>query len=301
MGKSTNLDNKHKIIYKREKNLDEFLTQSEIKKLEKINQKFIKKIIMIFSTFIKSDIELNFHTVKINSYTNDDKNFHYLYSNSLKIKPLEKKSFIFFSPNLLSVFIDFLFGGNGNTINKIDIKKEITYSEDFVNKKIVEFIIDTYCKSCKDFFYIDIKFLNFNIIDLKKNFFSTNNPFITNYFDFNLNGIKVFFSILIPLSIIKQKNKKIITSLDTNISSKNTILKENIFIEHVCEIELDVIVELIISSVPKNKFDNLREGDVLLIENPEKVTAYIEKKPIFSGKHKIFDGKSIIFLENFFN
>ncbi|WP_295164829.1 FliM/FliN family flagellar motor switch protein [uncultured Buchnera sp.] len=299
MGKSTNLDNTHKIIYKKEKNLDDFLTQSEITKLEKINQKFIKKIIMIFSTFIKSDIKLNFHTVKINSYTNDDKNFHYLYSNLIKIKPLERKSFIFFSPNLLSTFIDFLFGGKGNTINKIDIKKEITYSEDFVNKKIVEFIIDTYCKSCKDFFYIDIKFLNFNIIDLKKNFFSTNNPFITNYFDFNLNGIKIFLSILIPLSTIKQKNKKILTSLDTNISLKSTIFKENIFIEHVYEIELDVIAELIISSIPKYKFDNLREGDVLLIEDPEKVIVHIEKKPVFLGKHKIFDEKSIIFLEKF--
>ncbi|AWI49860.1 FliM/FliN family flagellar motor switch protein [Buchnera aphidicola] len=299
MGKSTNLDNEYKIIYKREKNLDRFLDQNEMKKLEKINKKFIQKIIMIFSSFIKSNIELNFYTVKINSYTNDDKNFKHLYANSLKIETLEKKSFIFFSPNFLSVFIDFLFGGKGNSIIRMDIKKEITYTEHVINKKIVGFIIDAYCESCKDFFYIDIKFLDFNIIKLNKHFFYTNDLFITNYFSFNLNGIKIFLSILIPVSIIKEKNKKIINFLDKNIFSKKTILKENFFIENLSNIELDVTVELIPSYISKHTFDNLREGDVITIEDPGKVTVCIEKKPIFLGKHKIFDEKSIIFLEKF--
>lgn len=299
MGKSTNLDNKCKIIHRKEQNLDKFLAQNEMTKLEKINEKFVKEIIIIFSSFIKSEIKLNFYTIKMNSYTNNDKNFKYLYSNSIKIKPLEKTSFIFFSPNLLSVFIDFLFGGNGVSTNRNNIKNEITYTEDFINKKIVEFIINAYCKSCKDFLYIDIKFLNFNVIDLNKHCFDTNKFFITNYFNFNLNGIEIFLSILVPLSIIKQENKKIINSLNTNIPSQDTILKENVFIQNSYDIKLNVTVELIISSISKNKFNNLREGDVLTIENPEKVIAYIEKKPIFLGKHKVFNEKSIIFLEKF--
>lgn len=299
MGKSTNLYNKYKIFNEKEQKLDIFLNRDEIKKIEKINKSFIKKIMISFSNLIRGDVKLNFNIIKINSYTNDDRKLRYLYSNSIKIKPFEKTSFIFFSSNLLSVFTDFLFGGNGDSKYNIDIKKEITYTENFINQKIIKSIIDAYCESCKEIFYLNIEFIEFNIIDLNKHILYKNDIFITNYFNFSLNSINVFFSILIPLSIIKKKDQKKINSLETNICSKNITSKKNIIIKDSSNIILDICIKLIISPISKNQLDSLSEGDIFIIKNPEKIIGFIEKKPIFLGKHKVFNGKSVVFLEKF--
>ncbi|CAL4318819.1 FliM/FliN family flagellar motor switch protein [Buchnera aphidicola] len=293
MDKSINSNSQFK------KNLHSFLSKSEIEILEKINKKFIKKIIIQFSNFLKKNIKLNFYTINKDTYTNDDRNLEFLYCNSIKILPLEQESFIFFSSNLLSVFIDFLFGGNSTFVNNIDIKRNMTYTENRVNKKIIKLIIDAYCSSCRSFFSLDIEFVKCQIINLKKHTIYPNNFFITNFFNFSCNGIKIFLSILLPIEIIKQKSSKKINSTDKNIYSEKKFLKNNVSVKNIYDVKLDIVVELIVSPIFRDNFNKLSEGDILSLKNPKKIIAFIEKKPIFLGEHKIFNNQSIVFLEEF--
>ncbi|QCI16915.1 hypothetical protein D9V62_00400 [Buchnera aphidicola (Aphis helianthi)] len=296
MGKSNYLNVINKETNKKEEILN-ILSVDRIKILEKINENFIKKTITYFSKFIKNHIKLNFFSIKVNSYTDNDTDIKYLFSNEIKISNSKEQSFIFFSDNLLSVFIDLLFGGNGNYIEKINKERNISYTEKIISEKLMKLICTAYCKAIKKFYSIDMKVINIKIVDIKKLSYLNQN-YITNYFNFSINNISIFFSILFPISII-EKNFQQINSLKVNKQSliKNVNCRQDIAISNLYDVELDVIVKLIMSS--KVNCNSLSIGDILMIKSPEKVLAYIEKIPIFLGHYKNFDKKSVIFLKKF--
>lgn len=295
MGKSINLNIEYKKSTK--ENLHNFLNKSQIEILEKINKEFSKKILIKFSSFLKSDIKLNFCTINKNTHINSDKNFEFLYCNSIKILPSEEESFIFFSSNLLSIFINFLFGGNNNFIQEVNIDRKMTYTENCINKKIIKLIVDTYYSTCRDFFSFDVEFIKCQIINLKQYNVYSNDSFITNFFSFSFNEIQMFLSILLPIKIINHNNEKKINSIEKNIYSKKKFLTNNVSIKSVYDIELDVIVELFFSPTIEVNCNKLSKGDILVLKDPKKIIGMIEKKPIFLGQHKICNNRSLVFLE----
>lgn len=296
MGKSNYLNINNQIISKIEK-IHSILNIEEIKILDKIHEDFIKEIIIYFSNFIKNEIKLNFFSIKINSYTDSDENIKYLFANEIEIVNSNEKSFIFFSDNLLSVFIDLLFGGNGTCIEKINKTRKITYTEKIISQKILKLILNSYCKSFKKICSINIDSVQKKIFNIKKNSLMNVN-YITNYFNFSVNDIKIFLSILLPISIVKKNFQQQISSENNKkYLIKNTNIKKNIPSIDLYDIELDVITKLIILS--KISYNSLSIGDVLIIENPDIVISYIEKTPIFLGSYKNFDKKSVVFFKKF--
>ncbi|QCI18643.1 hypothetical protein [Buchnera aphidicola] len=287
---SQNSSNKKEEIYN-------ILSSSEIKILEKINKKFIDKTIKYFADFIKSNIKLNFFTIKLNSYTDNDKYIKYLFSNEIKILDSKNQCFIFFSDNFLPVFIDLLFGGKGTYIKKISKERNITYTEEVISQKVLKIIFSAYCKSFQKVFFIDTKTINIKIIDIQKKDFLKEN-FITNCFNLSLNNVNIFLSILFPISIIK-KNLNELISLEMNKKSfiNNVDTKKNISINNLYDIELNIIMKLIM--LKEVNYKSLAIGDILTIHKPDKVIGYIDKRPIFLGHYKNFNKKSIVFLEKF--
>lgn len=296
MGKSNYFNIVNKVINGKEE-IHNILNIDEIKILETINEKFIKKIIIYFSNLVQNHVKLNFFSIKANSYTDNDRNIKYLFSNEIEILNLNKKSYIFFSDNFLSVFIDLLFGGNGTCTEKITKQRNLTYTEEIIAQKILKLIFNAYCKSFKKFFSIDIKASHVKIFDIEKNLFMKEN-YITNYFSLSVNDVEIFLSILFPLSIMKRNFQKTISSKNNKKSLiKNINADKNISIIDLYDIKLDLVSELIISS--KIKYNSLSIGDVLLIDSPDKVIVSTQKTPIFLGKYKIFDEKLVVFLNKF--
>ncbi|ALD15043.1 hypothetical protein IX46_00410 [Buchnera aphidicola (Aphis glycines)] len=296
MGKSNGV-NSIKQTTNKEKEIHNVLSIKEIQALEKINRKFIEKITTYFSNLIKNDVKLNVFSIKLNTYINNEKDVKYLLVSTTEILNFNKKLFIFFSDNLLSIFIDLLFGGNGTCREKINQNRNLTYIEKITIKKILKLIFSTYCKFFKNIFSIDIHNCYTKIINIEKDAILKEN-YITNYFNLSLNSINVFFTIFLPVSVIKKYFQKL-NSSKSNVKclTKNIDFKKNFPVIHLHDIELQVVIKLIMSS--KTKYNSLSIGDILTVENPDQVIAYIEKIPVFLGCYKNFNKKSVVFLKKF--
>lgn len=292
---------KYQMSYKKD-TLDNFLKKDIVEKIKVINNNFIKKIEINISNIIQKDIQINNFFIDINSLDKHE-NTQYLYSNNIEFLPSKIKSFLYLSDNFLSVFTDFLFGGNSSYENNrnLCIRKNLTYIENYINEKIVQLIIDTYCSICKKFFSINIKILNVKIVDRYEKKISLNETFITHYFNLKIKNIDIFFVILVPLSIFKGYSKNQITKKNRNLLSKEKIFKKNIFLKNIYDVKLNMIVRLLDFYITKHQFKNLSIGDVLEITCPDKVIGYIEKKPIFQCSYKKFNQKSVIFLEKIYS
>ncbi|WP_284443264.1 FliM/FliN family flagellar motor switch protein [Buchnera aphidicola] len=305
MGKSNNLHNKLKKIYERENHLHNPLKEYEIKILEDINNCFTEKFIKFFSSFTQNSMKLTFCNTKIGSCDPNKKIIKNLRClNLVEILPYKYQSFIIFSDDFLSIIIDILFGGGGSFTDKIKKITDITSTETFINKKIIEFITTSFSKIYKKYFLTEMNFINKKtFFDFKQSNFNANTVFLINYFNFNVNNLEVFFNILIPISILKHINKKIVIS--KNNSHKNICIEKNIenklSFNDIYNVELNIISKIIGISVSYNKIYNLLAGDVLLIEKPDKITGFVEDQAIFLGSYKRFNEQSIVFIEEFIN
>ncbi|CAL4326142.1 flagellar motor switch protein FliN [Buchnera aphidicola] len=302
MGKSNNLHNDLKKFFYREKKINNLFEKDEIKILEDINDCFIKQIITDFSIFLKKDINVIFHNTKIELDNNSNiKNFRCI--NLIEIFPYKNQSFITFSSSFFSVIIDLLFGGNGDIQDKKNQAIDMTSTELWINKKITTLIIECLSKIYKNFFSLEIKFIKIKVlIDLKKVDFNSSELFVISSFYFKVNNKKIFFSILVPISIIKNLSRKKLISihnnqeLDIGINVLNSFSFKNLY-----NVELEIISKIIDLSISYKELRNLSVGDVLSIQKPDKIIGCIENKSIFFGKYKRFNAQSIIFIEEFIN
>ncbi|AEO07902.1 FliM/FliN family flagellar motor switch protein [Buchnera aphidicola] len=301
MGKSHNFNDQLKKVYQRDNNLHKFLQEDAIQIFENINDCFVNHFVDFFSHFIKNKIELIEYNFKIDSY-----NFQNIIKKNVKcynlieISPYQNKSFIIFYNNFLSVTLDFLFGGAGTFSTKIKNTQEITDTDLFINKKIITFITNflsnIYQKNfCKEINFIDKKIFFNNTthhIDL-------NMMFLINNFNFKINNIEFSFDILIPESIISKinVNKNMLINDDNNIHKKTN----NFSLKDIENVELNIIARMISMKISKDKFHHLSVGDILPINQPDKIIGYIENQPIFFGNYKSFNKQSIIFIEKFIN
>lgn len=286
-------------------NLNNFLKEDEFKILEHINSKFFNDIKLDFSFFTKKHINLIYSKIKIKSLCHwvfeNEKNTDFL--NLIEVLPFQNQSFIAFSSNFLSVIIDIIFGGKARLIDKCQKKYKTTSTELEINKKLINFIINSFSKIVKKFFYTDIKFTNIKIIsDFKKPIFFSEEKFLINIFNFKLNGIEVYFSILIPLSIIKiliKKPSSFIEDNSNNCKKQTANISDSISIENLQDIKLNVTTKIYDFFISLEKFSSLSEGDILYIKNPNKVLGYLGKKPIFFGNYKRFNQQLVVFIEEF--
>lgn len=305
MGKSNNLHSKSKKAYQRENHLNDFLKEDEIKILENINRYFSKKIIIDLSNFIKKNVKICSYSIKIESFANyNRKNIKNIsVFNSIETLPFKNQFFLTFSSNFLSVIIDLLFGGHGDLTKNPRKKNIITSTESLINKKITNFIISAFSNILKKFFSLDIKFINIKFfLDFKQSYFNSNEMFLINCFSFYIDNIEVYFSFIVPLSIIKKINKK---KLILTNSYQDICLKKNIFnkisFEDIYNVKLNMIFKINDISITYDKICNLSVGDIFLINKPEKIIGFLENKPIFFGKYKRFNEQYIVFIEEFIN
>ncbi|WP_261979688.1 flagellar motor switch protein FliN [Buchnera aphidicola] len=300
MGKSNNLHNDFKKYSHREKKINHFFKKDEMKILENINNFFINQIIIDFSNFFKKDVKLMFHDIKIElDSENNIKNYKCI--NLIEILPYKDQSFIIFSSSFLSFMTDFLFGGNGNTIDKMYQKKDMTSTDFLINKKITTLIIECLSNVYAKFFSLDIKFINVKVlIDFKQSNVHSNELFLINHFNFKINNIKIFFSILIPVSTIKKLNQKQVTSITNNHKlDKDKNCLNSFSFKNIYNVKIDITARIIDISIAYKKLNNLSVGDILSINKPNKIILFIENKPVFFAEYKRFNKQSIIFIKEF--
>ncbi|QCI21971.1 flagellar motor switch protein FliN [Buchnera aphidicola] len=303
MGKSNNLHNKFNKFYQRDQNLNSFLKKDEIEILENINTYFAKKVIINFSTFIKKNVRISSHSMKIESLLKfNRKNIKDIsLFNSIKVLPFKHQFFLTYCSNFFSIIIDLLFGSDSHAIETYNKKNNITSTELLISKQITNIINNSLSNTFKKFFALDIKFINEKILlNFKQSCFNSNEMFLINFFNLSIDNIELYFYFLMPLSIIKIINETKLFKInnDKNISPKQDIIN-NIVFEDIHNIELDIFFKINDISISYNKFLTLSVGDVFLIENPDRIIGFLENKPIFFAKYKRFNEQSIVFIEQF--
>ncbi|HMI76940.1 MAG TPA: FliM/FliN family flagellar motor switch protein, partial [Buchnera sp. (in: enterobacteria)] len=278
---------------------DNFFLQNKIHLFEKINQDFLELFIEKLSNFISID---NI-TITILESTLDVYEKYIIKLklpitlNMIQLFPNKDCAIIILSSHLVSIIIEYLFGGNEFCLYKQDCKKQFTKIELEIIKKLTNIITFSYNNIFKKMFSLSMKYIfSENVLDIrKKNSLSENSMFLFTVFKITFNKTYYgIFRICIPIMTMNRLHiNSVYLSAHKQVEGFNKN-KKNFLKNSIYNCNLVLNVKLLESVICLSYIIKLKKGDILPILKPEKAVIYIDKFPVFQGSYKTVNKKNSV-------
>ncbi|AFA40918.1 FliM family flagellar motor switch protein [Wigglesworthia glossinidia endosymbiont of Glossina morsitans morsitans (Yale colony)] len=271
--------------------------QLKVEILQKINQKFSGYFKSMLSNYIKKSVEITLNKTDIQKYCSFIKQFKKLislnitYSNALKANII-----LILDPIFISIVLEIFFGGSGNNISVKEIKK-FTISENRIIQTLINLMIKSYQKSWETSHYsIDINFISSDTC-IKIIEFENEEDMLISSFKFTYKNIENNFFIIFSsyaLEISDNFNNKKLSKI-----SKNSEIKwKKKLSNEIQSSELNIQVRFSEVAISIANLIKLKKGEIIPFSCSEKLTAYVDCVPVFSGYYGSLNGYYALKIDN---
>lgn len=273
--------------------------------LNKMYGNFAKELSCKITKFVNCSVHIQFKEIKTEPLNQNLNNItSNMNLNVIYIKELHKRLYTMFSPKILSLIIDNLFG-NQSYLNHITLKtSEISPVSMYMNEQLIKIIVDTYSRMWKNkYTLVHKKFINNIDLMFFKNIPSIYDFFIITFFKINTDHWEEDLIINVPFNIVDFLRRKIIREFASKFKMshfKKNVLKDNeqIYCNNVDNLKLNLVVTLKEFKVSIFKLLKLAKGDIFFVEKPDNVLVNVEESLILKGKHTISGTKHAVFIHD---
>lgn len=277
------------------------IVRERLQALEIINERFVRQLRMVYFNLFRRSPEITLGPLKTMPYHEFAKNLPMPTNlNLVNLKPLRGSSLFVFSPSLVFIAVDNLFGGDGRFPTRVE-GREFTPTEQRVIKRMLRLALDAYSECWSAVYKIDAEFVRSESqIKFTNITSSPNDIVVTTDFNIELGNAQGEFSICIPFSMIEPirellKNPPLENSQYEDEQFKKQIRKEI----NLSEVQLNV--DFVNIPIRVNDILTLKEGDVLPIDKPDILTAYIDGVPVLTGRYGNHNGQYAIKIQDMMN
>lgn len=250
--------------------------------LEMINDRFARSLRISLFNMLRRQTEISVSGVQMLKFS------EYLHSmfvptslNIVKIHPLRGSALCVFDPKLVFIIVDNYYGGVGRHA-KIE-GREFSATE----RRVVSLVLEAAFKDLEDAWKpvlnVKFEFTNMEVNPQFANIVSPTEVVVVSSFHIELDGGSGDFQVTIPYSMVEPIRDLLDAGIASDISDKDErwgiSLREEI---NVAEVEMSSTLTEV--EMPLIDVLNLREGDILPITMPEKVTLRAEDIPVLRGK-----------------
>ncbi|CAL4042212.1 Flagellar motor switch protein FliM [Buchnera aphidicola (Anoecia corni)] len=286
--------NKEFIYYN--KFIDCYMIKNTIILLDKIHLLFLNKIQQSLKKIFDSEINVQLNKVEVHT---DDRLITSLNPkrsiNKIKLENDLGIVFLSFPLKITTLMINSLLKNDYAYSENCNTPRKLTKAHVFMQKKFLLIVKEAYEYSWKNFYHsIEQQFFSKNAH--KTLYYPPHNEKqklqINIIFNLTLNYTQIKLSIIIPYYTFKNINnylsfKKQKQLINSNISNINIL-------SMLKNVNLNLSIRSIENLIPLNTVKNISIGDIIPINNPEKVIVQTEKVPIFSGNYGIKNEKIVI-------
>lgn len=271
--------------------------QLKIAMLQKINQKFSGYFKSMLSSYIKKSVEITLNKTEVQKYYSFIKQFKKLislnitYSNTLKTNIV-----LILDSMLISVILEIFFGGSVNNISAKELKK-FTVSENRIIQTLINLMIESYQKSWETSHYaIDINFISSDTC-IKIIEFDNEEDMLISSFKFTYKNIENNFFIIFSSCALEISDN--FSNKELSKISKNSEMQwKKKLSNEIQSSEINVQVRFSEVSISIANLIKLKKGEIIPFSCSEKLTAYVDCVPVFSGYYGSLNGYYALKIDN---
>jgi flagellar motor switch protein FliM len=298
-GISTSVDDKLYDGEVRDFNLAEqqYIGRGRLPTLELINERFTRLLRIGLFNFLRRSSEVSSGAIKVTEYGEFLKTLAQPTNiNLIQIKPLRGTALIVIDPDLIFLFVDNFFGGDG----RFQVKgtgREFTPTEQRTIQRVLNIIFDSYSKAWDPVYKISMSFLRSEINTQFANIAGPTELVAITTFRIDIGAIGGLVNFCFPYSMIEPIRELLSNDLQgqpENVDDSWTELMK----QQLKSAEVEAIADLCTISTSLRKVMNMKVGDIIPVNLNSLIELKVDGVPILNGSYGQFEDQYAIRVEN---
>ena len=263
------------------------VVRERLQALEIINERFARQFRMGVFNLLRRSPDITVESIDIQPYQEFARNMPVPTNlNLVHMKPLRGTALIVFSPSLVFIVVDNLFGGDGRFPTKVE-GREFTYTEQRVIRRLLSLALDNYQEAWQAIYPLTMEYVRSEMQVKFTNITTSPNDIVINTtFQVEISNLVGHFNICIPFSMIEPLRELLVNPPLENSQQEDCLWRENL-VNEVQQSPLEITARLTELSITLRQMMRLQIGDVLAIDSPEKIIATVDNVPVFTASHGI--------------
>ena len=277
------------------------VVRERLQALEIINERFARQFRMALFNLLRRSPDISVGAIKIQPYHEFARNLPVPTNlNLIHLKPLRGTALVVFSPSLVFIAVDNLFGGDGRFPTKVE-GREFTHTEQRVIRRMLKLALDGYSDAWKAIYPLDVEYVRSEMQVKFTNITTSPNDIVVNTpFQVEIGNLVGEFNTCIPFSMIEPLRELLVNPPLENSRQEDNHWRDNL-VKQVQHSELELIAHFAETSLRLSRILQLKPGDVLPIEKPERIIAHVDSVPVLTSQYGTMNGQYALRVEHLIN
>ncbi|WP_034915677.1 flagellar motor switch protein FliM [Erwinia sp. 9145] len=277
------------------------MVRERLQALEIINERFARSYRMALFNLLRRSPDITVGAIKIQPYHEFARNLPVPTNlNLIQLKPLRGTALVVFSPSLVFIAVDNLFGGDGRFPTKVE-GREFTATEQRVIRRMLKLALEGYSEAWKPIYPIEVEYVRSEMqVKFTNITTSPNDIVITTPFHVEIGNLVGEFTICIPFAMIEPLRETLVNPPLENSRQEDHQWRETL-VKQVQHSELELVANFADVSMRISRLLALKPGDVLPIDKPDRIIAHVDGVPVLTSQYGTLNGQYALRVEHLIN
>ncbi|MCL6264691.1 flagellar motor switch protein FliM [Craterilacuibacter sp. RT1T] len=274
----------------------ERIVRGRMPTLEIINERFARNLRIGLFNFIRRNAEISVGPVRVQKYSEFIRNLVVPTNlNLVHVKPLRGTGLLIFDPDLVFLVVDNLFGSDGRFHVRVE-GRDFTPTEQRIIQRMLNVVFTEYQKAWEPVYPLQFSYLRSEMNTQFANIATPTEVVVAMSFHIELGAGGGDFHVCLPYSMVEPIRDLLSSTMQadrTEVDNRWVSLMSR----QVQTAEVELVAELAHTEVTLGQVLNLKEGDVITLEIPERVVADVSGIPVLECKYGTVEGKYALSVE----
>lgn len=220
--------------------------------------------------------------------------------NLIHLKQLRGTGLVVFSPSLVFIAVDNLFGGDGRFPTKVE-GREFTHTEQRVINRMLKLALEGYSDAWKAINPLEVEYVRSEMQVKFTNITTSPNDIVVNTpFHVEIGNLTGEFNICLPFSMIEPLRELLVNPPLENSRNEDQNWRDNL-VRQVQHSQLELVANFADISLRLSQILKLKPGDVLPIEKPDRIIAHVDGVPVLTSQYGTLNGQYALRIEHLIN
>lgn len=277
------------------------VVRERLQALEIINERFARHFRMGLFNLLRRSPDITVGAIRIQPYHEFARNLPVPTNlNLIHLKPLRGTGLVVFSPSLVFIAVDNLFGGDGRFPTKVE-GREFTHTEQRVINRMLKLALEGYSDAWKAINPLEVEYVRSEMQVKFTNITTSPNDIVVNTpFHVEIGNLTGEFNICLPFSMIEPLRELLVNPPLENSRNEDQNWRDNL-VRQVQHSQLELVANFADISLRLSQILKLKPGDVLPIEKPDRIIAHVDGVPVLTSQYGTLNGQYALRIEHLIN
>jgi len=259
--------------------------------LELINERFARALRGKLLGFMRRNADITVGSIEIKKYGEFERNLPVPSNlNMVTMKPLRGTGLFNFEPALVFLIIDNLFGGHGRFAMRVE-GREFTTTEQRIIRRLLDLTLEAYEAAWQDIYKVSLEYLRSEMHTKFASISRSNELAVLTSFTIELGTYGGKLNICLPYSMIEPIRSVLTNPLPDSGTNPDDRRWTQQLSREVRSADVELTAQFARLDASVGQLVRWRTGDVIPLDKPESVQAFVGNTPLARCHYGISNGR----------